>query len=61
MKLDKPKIYSYTYGSMVVVWCNFTYKQYWFFDYKEAIATFKKEFGYKGKVNRVNYCPLILN
>jgi hypothetical protein len=36
-------IKSYTKGAMVVIWCNFTYKQYWFFNYKEAVATFKKE------------------
>ena len=60
MKLEKPKIYSYTYGSMVVVWCNFTYKQFFWFNHTEAVKQFKKEFGYKGKVHRTNYCPLII-
>lgn len=59
--MSNPQIYSYTYGSQVVVWCNFTYKQYFWFNHTEAVRTFKKEFGYKGKVIRKNFCPLILN
>jgi hypothetical protein len=61
MKYNIPNIQLYQRGICIVVWFDKTYHQYWDYTQAEAIRFFKKKYGIKGSVDRVNFCPFILN
>jgi len=59
MKLENIQLHKK--GASVVIWFGNVYHQYWDYTQSEAIHLFKKKYGIKGKVDKVNYCPFILN
>ena len=59
MKIENIQLYKK--GASVVIWFGNIYHQYWDYTQVEAIRLFKKKYGIKGKVDKTNFCPFILN
>jgi hypothetical protein len=51
----------YRRGGCIVIWYDNTHHTYWDYTQKEAIKLFKEKYGIKGKVEKTNFCPFILN
>lgn len=51
----------YKNGNCVIIWYGNTRHTYWDYSIDVCISHFKKKYGIKGKVDRVKFCPFILN
>ena len=56
-----PNIQLYKRGNCIVIWFGNTHHTYWDYTIAEAKKHFKQKYGIQGKVDRTNFCPLILN
>ena len=51
----------YKNGDCIVIWYGNTHQTYWDYTITEAKKLFIQKTGIKGKVERTNFCPFILN
>ena len=56
-----PNIQLYQNGDCIIIWFGNTHQTYWNYTQKDAIRHFKSKTGIKGKVDKTNFCPFILN
>ena len=51
----------YQRGNFIIIWFDRTHHTYWDYTQKECINHFKKKYDIKGKVEKTNFCPFVLN
>jgi hypothetical protein len=59
MKIENIQLYQR--GYCIIIWYGNTHHTYWEYTQVEAIKLFKQKYGIKGKVDKTNFCPFILN
>jgi hypothetical protein len=59
MKIENIQLYQR--GDCIIIWFDRIHHTYWDYTQVDAIKLFKQKYGIKGKVDKTNFCPFILN
>lgn len=61
LKKSFGNIQLYQRGDCIIIWYGASHQTYWNYTQKDAIRHFKSKTNIKGKVDKTNFCPFVLN